>query len=252
MKKRILIICLVLLSSAVVFDTAQADLILNPTDDVWVRLSEPDTNKDDFQMQAAYSNFPNCVNVALVYLRYDLSSVYKDLGTDTTVRLYVSIGAAIGGEVSIWSTGDDWNGSSSGLGSEETLTWNNAPALDTKLDTQSTPGEDNWVEFTGSNLSTYINSQRSDNGGDDVASFVVGWDACIAGEFADSINFEDRENSGGTGNPPELYPLGPTAVQVKRFQAHHASAGITQWVILSMVLSGAVAVFLSRKFGAGK
>lgn len=244
MMKKIILICFVLVLSGAIFNTARADLILNPTDDVWIRQSEPDTNKDPGQMQVAYSNLPACVKTTYAYMRYDISAINRDLGSGTTVRLYVTIGSAFSGSISIWSTGDDWNGSDSGIGDENTLTWNNAPAVITKLDTQSTPAVNNWVEFGSEALSDFINSQRSANGGDDVVSLAVGWDSCS--NLADAVNFEDSENSGGSGNAPELYPLGPTAVQVNSFHVQKTQSWFPFGLGAAVLVVGAASLLYFR------
>jgi hypothetical protein len=137
------------------------------------------------------------------------------------------------GTLSIWSTGDDWNGTAGGDGSETTLTWNNAPAPITKLGTEpaDTGSQDAWIEFTGSLLSTFINSQRSATGGDGVASFMVEWDGCSTCAFiVDNITFEDNENSEGTGNRPELRAPPPTAITLASLTVRlHQGSALVEW-----------------------
>ncbi len=88
-----------------------------------------------------------------------------------------------------------------GTATTTTLIWNNAPAPIVSLDTTpAATANGTSIEFTSSALSAYINSQLAENGGDDVASFVVQWESCApCGQF-DSTSFENREGTGGTTN----------------------------------------------------
>ena len=207
-----------------------ADISVLPTDDTYIDLNDPDRNLDDNALIAGYSNRPWAIT-RRVYLRFHLGSVVGDL-TDARVRLWVLIPAISTGNLSISSTGDDWNGSGSGYGGETTLTWNNAPApISPVLAMTPAPTVDGvWIEFASPALTAYINSQRIEQGGDDIASLVVQWDACIACTEADDTIFEDRENYMGTGNLPQLVLAGPTAVTLSRFEAWPIATGMhVQW-----------------------
>lgn len=227
---------------------ARADPTLTPTDDTWVNRNDADANKDGSQLVVSYSNLPSFVVTQRAYLRFDLSTLSSDVGSVTKLRLYVTAGPLFTtGTLALWSTGDDWNGTGTGNGDETTLTWTNAPAPITKLDTKAAGATGTWVEFTGSALSTFINSQRSANGGDNIASFMVEWDSCTTcGQF-DDITFEDRENTGGTGNTPQSSTAPPTAVTLSTFRAVDAEGGWMHWVALGFLVAAAFALILHRR-----
>jgi hypothetical protein len=84
------------------------------------------------------------------------------------------------------------------------------------------------IVFSSVDLVTYINSQRLAHGGDNILSFALQWDSdsCSACGMNDGIGFEDRENFGGSGQPPELSIPGPTAVTVSSFDVNPAVQGI--------------------------
>jgi len=125
---------------------------------------------------------------------------------------------------------DDWNGGDSGNGNETTLTWANAPAPLAVLATAPTGAQYTWMEFSGAALTAYLDSQRLENGGDDVASLIVDWYSATSWGMFDNITFEDRDGSGGTTNYPQLVLTGPTAVTLSRFEAWPIATGMhVQW-----------------------
>jgi len=224
MKKIIIILILFLVVSMLSLVPARADGLLNPTDDTYVDINDPNPTtppgKDGYSLLTDYSTFPSFVVTRRVYLRFDISTLLGDASSGSLLRLHI-IKAPFNtiGNLALWSTGDDWNGGTAGNGDETTLTWNNAPAPIVKLDTQPAGALGANIEFSSAALITYINSQRIANGGDNVISFMVQWDSCTTCGFFDNITFEDRENFGGSGKPPELVLIGPTAVVVSSFEA---------------------------------
>lgn len=191
-----------------------AQTTLNPTDDTYVEsyTDTRDTNFDDSALFASYSNQPSCLQTRRSYLRFDLSAVSEDFEDGAALGLYVVVPPLYSGTLAVWSTGDDWNGTDSGLGDETTLTWNNAPGPDTKLTVETVATATGWVEFSGAEIANYVNSQRSANSGDDTVSFLVQWDSCVSGNQADTVIFEDREDYTSSGNIPYLRSSTPTAV----------------------------------------
>jgi hypothetical protein len=214
---------------------AYADLIVYPTDDAWTDLNVPDNNYNNSAILIDYTS-TSCVNTRIGYLRLNIAAIYKDVGGQTKLRVYVA-GPPIkaGGSISLWSTGDDWNDATAGLGGETTLTWNNAPALVTSLDTQPISTSPTWIEFSGAALSNYINSQRTSNGGDDLVSFGIQWQVCVDQDF-DLAVLEDRENTMGTGNEPELVPLGPLAVTLLNLEATSVSSSPLAIIFVAVVI----------------
>jgi len=210
-----------------VTSNANADLILNPTDDTWTDLNDANANKNGSKLLVGYSNFGGFSKTMNTYLRFDLTQVNKDLGPTTVVRLYVTAGADFTtGTLNLCSAGNDWNGATDGNGGQSTLTANNAPTplCTSVLDTKTAGGAGTWVEFSGSTLSSFVNSRRIANGGDNLASFRIEWAGCSTCDpFADVITFEDRENTGGSGNAPQLYPRGPNAITLRSLRAVDSS-----------------------------
>lgn len=212
MKKLIISVVFMSIAALLILSTVRADLILSPTDDAYVNLNDADTNFNESGLIVDYTNNP-CVTSQRTHLRFNLSSLPGDVGSTTQLRLYIVFPPALAsGTLALWSTGDDWNLAEAGLGSEDTLTYNNAPVLITELDTKASSMDVGWVEFTGEALSNYINAERS---GDNVASFAIVWDNCPSD--TDLLVFEDSENTLQSDNEPELYPFSPTAITLAAF-----------------------------------
>lgn len=248
MNKIFLAILLSSLIAGLLGYSALAVLILTPTDDTYTDLNDQGSNFDGQALIADYSNGP-CTVSRRIYLRFNVSSLPIDVGPQTAVRVYMQLPPATAGNLALWSTGDDWNGATAGVGDETTLTWSNAPAVIQQLDTRPSGTALAWIEFTGSNLSSYINQQRSANGGDNIASFAIQWADCIDTVY-DIAVFEDRENTLATNNTPELYPLSPTAISLSTFNAV-SSLPTTLLIVavLFMFVSGiAIMVIRSPKF----
>ncbi len=220
MKKIFPILILVLLTTMLNFSPARATGFLNPTDDTYTDLNEPALNTNGAPLVADYSYLPDYVITRRVNLRFDLSAMTTDALPGSVLRLHVLVGPFNTiGNLALWSMGDDWNGADPGIGSETTLTWDNAPAPIAKLDTKPAGADGTDIEFSSDALQSYINSQRSDNGGDNVASFMVQWDSLTTHGFIDVTYFENRENSGGSGMPPELILYTPTAVDLINYNS---------------------------------
>ncbi len=241
MKKIFLVILLSGLVAGFISYSVLAQLILSPSNDTYTDLNYQATNFDGQALIAEYSSGP-CTVSRRVYLQYDLSSLPIDVGPQTTVRVYISMAAATdGGNLAIWSTGDDWNGALAGNGDETTLTWTNAPAPIQQLDTKPSGTTSAWVEFTGANLSSFINGQRSANGGDNIASFVIQWSDCVD-TVGDVVVIEDREGSLGTGNTPQLYPRTPTAITLSSLTVTSGSS-ITMLLVTAFLIVTAAGAF---------
>lgn len=249
MKKLIAIFVLtILLSGHYILDT-RADLVLYPGDDAYVDVFTPTTPRPANGLRTDYSNTPTCSNTRYSYLRFDLSQLTIDVGPDTKVRIYQTTGPTTSATLGLWSTGDDWNGAADGLGDESTLIWDNRPASIALLDSKPSGTTAAWIEFAGSGLSSYLNQQRLANGGDNIASFLIQWDTAACPTLGDSNRFEDAENTRGSGNLPQIYPFGPTAITLSAFSASsHISS--PWWLLLGvglLVLVAAAALVLIRR-----
>ena len=217
--------------------TVLAEGIIQPIDDTWVDLNDPDASKDGYALLIDYSYFPSYVVTRRTYLRFDLSGLTQDIGSDSVLRFrvgYAPFDTNLG-LARLRITGDDWNGTTAGLGDETTLIWNNAPSVTTILDSQhvdpSIAGAD--IDFSGSALITYVNEQRSVNGGDNIVSFAIEF-SCETGGCspigADSMAFDDREQFYSTGGPPQLIYSDPTAVTLVHFEAFPESSQVrVEW-----------------------
>jgi hypothetical protein len=227
-----ILVALVIMPSPV---TAQANHH-PPTDDTWVQNTVPNANFNGSQLLADYSNLPNFVITRRIYLRFDLSTISADVGDGTNVRLYITYPPFTDGTLAIYSTDNDWNGATVGSGGETTLTFNNAPPPSTLLATSIITSETTgWFSFNSTALHSYINSRRVANGGDNTISFAIQWNSCTPGcSLEEDVSFEDRENSGSTGHPPELVTFTPTAVHLASFTATSSGDHNTlTWVTVS-------------------
>jgi len=218
---RTLIISFIILASLLILPASvpvvRADAVVNPTDDAYVDVNKQTINLDDGALLVDYTYQTSLLHVRRAYLRFSLAHLTGAV-SDAVVRLYVFLPAAdtTGGVLALWSTGGDWNGGDTGDGDETTLTWANAPAPITNLDTAPAGAVDTWVEFTGSALVNYLNTQRLAG---EPASFLVQWDSATDWAESDVIAFEDREDTGETTNYPELDVTGPTPVELASFTA---------------------------------
>ncbi|MBN1315970.1 MAG: DNRLRE domain-containing protein [Anaerolineales bacterium] len=218
-----------------------ADLTLEPSDDTYIDINKPDLNLNSAKLILDYSNIPACYITRRAFLRFDLTSISQDIGSDTYLRLYVEHGPGWNGNLVIRSVSDDWNGSASGNGDETTLTWSNAPAPGDVLDTQSIGATGDFIIFSSSALSTHINNQRSDHGGDDTVSFVIEWSGCVT--LFDNIILEDKDDTGGTGYSPELRPFTPTAVLLTTMSAK-APDELDLWPIFCLLFVTTIGLLL--------
>lgn len=186
--------------------------VLNPTDDTFVRVGAPAANFNQDANGISVTTGMGAVS-DIGFLRFDLSSISSADTLTATLRLYERTGFGSGVIVGVFSAAnDDWNGAAAGNGDETTLTYNNAPSEGSLLASANVPSNPGWIEFSGTALTNYVKTQSPTNGGD-------GW-VTLRLRITNSegivqiSSFEDRENDGGTGNPPELpldVALPPTA-----------------------------------------
>ena len=106
--------------------------------------------------------------------------------------------------LSLYETGDGWT--------EDTLTWNNKPAVGALIETHAAPtAGGQTVVFNSTALVNYVDGQAA---GDNVASFALRFSSgCSAG--VSLVIFEDEESQ---SNEPDLQLLDPTAVQLHSLQ----------------------------------
>lgn len=200
-------VCVLALSLALALgarraDVASADTTRNPTDDTFVRVSEPTTNfdEDSFTISVTAEGFPTGEPEDIGYLRFDVSGVSGTL-TGATLRVFNRLSPGPSVTVAVYDQGsDDWNGAAGGLGDETTLTFDNAPAPlgGTQLDTEIGSAAPAWMEFSSAALTSYVADQIA---GDGSVTFVL---RVTTTGIADLNFFDDREDTGGTGNAPEL------------------------------------------------
>lgn len=181
---------------------AFADVTRNPDDDSFVRVSDPTSNfdEDTQTISVTAEGFPSGSPEDIGYLRFDVSGLS---GTLTGARLRVYNRASPGPSVTVAVLdpgSDDWNGGAGGLGDETTLTFNDAPAPlgGTQLDSQAGSASPAYMEFDGASLTSYVATQIA---GDGLVTFVL---RVTSTGLSDLNFFEDREDTAGTGNLPEL------------------------------------------------
>ncbi len=179
-----------------------ADVTINPDDDSFVRVSDPTSNFDEDAQTISVTaeGFPTGSPEDIGYLRFDVSGLS---GTLTSARLRVYNRASPGPSVTVavFDPGsDDWNGGTSGIGDETTLTYNDAPAPlgGTQLDSQAGSAMPAYMEFDSASLTTYVDDQIA---GDGLVTFLL---RVTSTGLSDLNFFEDRENTSGSGNLPEL------------------------------------------------
>lgn len=214
-----------------------ADVTFNPDDDTYVKRTDPSANFDESAAptpgpisvtseQSGAVSVPNDHG----YLRFDLTGWS---GTVTSARLrlweFGQYGPSI--TIGVYNPGsDDWNGGSVGIGDETTLTYNNAPSPGggTLLDSQVGSTSVGWMEFSGASLTSYVNSELA---GDGIVTFLL---RASSPDIAAVAYYEDRENTQGTGNPPELILEGDLPVEVEGLRASRVYEGVRlEWRTLS-------------------
>lgn len=139
--------------------SAGGTVILTPTDDAAVRLASPDTNYGRAStLEVDYSPVKHTL------IRYDLSALAGQPITSAKLRMSVVDSSSTGGDIAR-AMGTSW--------SQETVTWNTAPAVDQSTPavaigsvTAGTTTEVDVVSLVNGNILTLRISSSSSNGAD--------------------------------------------------------------------------------------
>jgi uncharacterized membrane protein len=143
--------------------TAEAAMRLKPPmDDSHVVEGDPDdTHGDAWQLYVGSSTGGDYKNER-AFLKFNLDAIPENIGIGR-VNLYLYCFGADGrkGEnVQLWGVAnDDWR--------EETITWNNQPALENLLDVVAITAEDSWYAW---DVTSFVKDQLK---GDKIASFCL-------------------------------------------------------------------------------
>jgi hypothetical protein len=135
-----------------------------------------------------------CISTLYTYLKFRLSLFPTDMATVTlTLHNPQYVGPLLGSVAGLYAVNDDtWN--------ENTLTWNNRPAVGPLLSqTTQVVAQPHILFPTSAALVNFINGERA---GDRVASLALGWADCAV--FA---NPQLRVDSSEGAEPPELLLL---------------------------------------------
>jgi len=236
MKKSLLVVtaACILLTIAVPAAFASA---LTPTDDAWVNAGTADTyNTTSLIIQ---SSTPCTVGGATswAYLKWDLNSVAKQIGT-ANISFVVSSTPALGSQASTLSlfavTDDSWTETNVGT-SKPTL---GASLTSVTFDPSTPPAQGGTVAFPSTtSLVDFLNQQiANDPAGAKYASFGLAFSACSAG--APSIRFASTENI--TYTAPQMSLLDTNAVTLTTFGA---AGPAVNWPLIAGL--GALVLFIA-------
>jgi hypothetical protein len=206
-----------------------------PSDDTFVRASEPGTNFNGTDLSSAGSTIA-CNATDTIFLQWDLSAITpgRTIGTATlTLTTKAVLGLQGGTTLTLYQvTNDAWD--------ETTLTSATAPALGAAIQTVSPVAAPNPVSFSGANLISYLQAQAD---GDNAASFAVRvTGACAAG--VTFVQFEDKESA---ANGPDLDMQDPTAVTITGLTASALSDGRLALALAGVVSAGLILVIVLRR-----
>jgi hypothetical protein len=203
---------------------AQAALALasgSPSQDSYVRETNPDANFDGEDLSVVGSTNA-CNPTDTVFLQWDLSSIadgetVHSATLKLTPRFVTSTSDAM---LSLYETGDGWT--------EGAITANNDPAIGNLIQTISAPtavGEQ--AVFSNGALATYLNNQAA---GDNIASFALRFSSGCAASVS-GIIFQDEESP---ADKPDLQMSNPTALSLFSASASSPSglARFNPWIWL--------------------
>lgn len=208
-----------------------------PTHDSYIDSVTSGIPHDDQDLGVAGST-SNCNPTNITYLQWDLSGI-PDTETIASATLTLTTTYAnnpTNATLTLYETGDGWT--------ETGLTWNNAPALGSSIETVAGPtAAGQTVTFNSAALASYLDGEAS---GDNVASLAIQWTGTCHSLITLAV-FEDRE-SGADG--PYLLLQNPTAVNLVSFRATRPSPNTAISVFLGgigIVLMGMVAIMWRKR-----
>jgi hypothetical protein len=181
---------------------------LIPTDDAFVRIDEPDDNSGDNPELAVQGQIPiigACQSTAESYLKFDLSSIPDPIEGATLTFLSTFASSGLSLTMGLFGSLDDtW--------AEDTITWNNKPAISTTQLSQAslTPAGNEFTFPSTPELIAFLESQRL---GDGVATLGVIATDCNAFVVTQAMSSKEGTQA------PVLELEQPTAVVLASFDA---------------------------------
>ncbi len=188
MKKWILLGLVLLMAHSVAVWARPA---IPPGHDTYVDVNSPDENFNANQLEVSAST-TRCAPTSMTFLQWNLLHIpaYSLVHTATltlTVNYAMNAEAA---QVALYATGDAW--------SEDTLTYANAPAKGTKIESQPVPVVGQVLTFNSEALRAYLEAQLA---GNQKASFVLFLEGVCTTAYT-FVLFNDRESG---ADIPDLY-----------------------------------------------
>ena len=165
---------------------AEADGKRAPSQDTYAdgQAGQQDLSHDNSLLGTASVSFPTAQRLTNSFLKFDVS--YSGTLSKATLWLHAIAVTGAAHSLGLYAVSDDsWK--------ENTLTWNNQPGLGSRLATS--PASAGWLIF---DVTSFV---RAEGAADGVASFGLVVEPPY--DFIVDV-FEDRENSGGSGNRPYL------------------------------------------------
>lgn len=141
--------------------------------DTYASVNYPDDNFDAQGFLSVAASTASCNPTHTTYLQWDLSDI-PEIETVLTATLTLTATSASGtssAQLSLYETGDTWT--------EDTLTYNNAPPVETLIETVTAPSVGNppalaTITFDSAALATYVDDQAHADG---LASFALRFSA---------------------------------------------------------------------------
>jgi hypothetical protein len=210
------VVCLMIVS-ALCTNQASADNKRTPSDDAFAdgQAGQQALPHDNGQLGVGAVGSPVPGQLLNTFLKFDVS--YTGTLTQATLWLYANTVTGSAHSIGVYSVSNDsWT--------EGTLTWINQPAMGSSS-LATAAAATGWVSF---DVTGYVSTEHSSDG---VASFGV----VIEPPYNFVVDvFEDRENTGNSGNLPYLQLVGVTAVNVASFTAEPEAGAIqVSWMAAS-------------------
>lgn len=203
----VVVVCFMVVSA---FSATQvgADNKRTPSDDTYAdgQAGQQALTHDNSQLGVASSGLP-AQQLNNTFLKFSVN--YTGTLSKATLWLYATAATGSAHSVGVYAVSNDtWT--------EGSLTWNNQPAMGSSSLATSTAAT-GWLSF---DVTSYVSAEHASDG---VASFGVVIE--LPYNFLVDV-FEDREDTGNSGNLPYLMLEGVTAVNVSSFIAEPDAGAI--------------------------
>ncbi len=190
-----------------------------PDHDTYVDVNDAEKNFNGNQLEVSAS-LETCEPTSITFLQWDLTHIPAYSAVQTATLKLTAFGAmnnAEGTWLALYATGDNWT--------EDTLTYANAPALGTRIESRplplSIPPEGQAVIFTDDALRLYLEEQLAD---DQIASFALRLEGRCDIGYTVALFYDSESQS----DVPDLYletQVRPTDVTIGKAGPASASPG---------------------------